>query len=57
MPGAASSPPCPPPPLCAEVQDATLPVILQGGDVMAKAKTGTGKTMAFLIPAVEGLVK
>lgn len=25
-----------------KVQDATLPVILKGGDVMAKAKTGTG---------------
>lgn len=24
---------------------------------MARAKTGTGKTMAFLIPAIEGLVR
>ncbi|KAF7154485.1 hypothetical protein RHSIM_Rhsim01G0081800 [Rhododendron simsii] len=31
------------------VQEATLPVILEGKDVLAKAKTGTGKTVAFLI--------
>jgi superfamily II DNA/RNA helicase len=31
--------------------------VLAGGDVMARAKTGTGKTMAFLIPAIEGLVR
>ncbi|VAH61757.1 unnamed protein product [Triticum turgidum subsp. durum] len=35
------------------VQEATLPVILQGKDVLAKAKTGTGKTVAFLLPAIE----
>ncbi|CAO2179189.1 unnamed protein product [Urochloa humidicola] len=37
------------------VQEATLPVILQGKDVLAKAKTGTGKTVAFLLPAIEVL--
>lgn len=40
-----------------EVQDATLPAVLDGGDVMARAKTGTGKTMAFLIPAIEALCR
>ncbi|KAF5199636.1 Dead-box atp-dependent rna helicase [Thalictrum thalictroides] len=39
------------------VQDATLPVILKGKDVLAKAKTGTGKTVAFLLPAIEAIVK
>lgn len=39
------------------VQEATLPVILQGKDVLAKAKTGTGKTVAFLLPAIELLSK
>ncbi|KAK2406859.1 DEAD-box ATP-dependent RNA helicase [Trifolium repens] len=39
------------------VQEATLPVILQGKDVLAKAKTGTGKTVAFLLPAIEVVVK
>jgi ATP-dependent RNA helicase MSS116 len=37
------------------VQNATLPVVLEGQDVLAKAKTGTGKTIAFLLPAVEAL--
>ncbi|CAK9864690.1 unnamed protein product [Sphagnum jensenii] len=39
------------------VQDATLPVILKGQDVLAKAKTGTGKTIAFLLPAMETILK
>ncbi|KAK9094202.1 hypothetical protein Scep_025671 [Stephania cephalantha] len=39
------------------VQEATLPVILKGKDVLAKAKTGTGKTVAFLLPAIEVVVK
>ena len=39
------------------VQAQTLPVILQGFDVIAKAKTGTGKTMGFLLPTVELLLK
>eukprot|EP01062_Namystynia_karyoxenos_P001359 TRINITY_DN10463_c1_g2_i1.p1 TRINITY_DN10463_c1_g2~~TRINITY_DN10463_c1_g2_i1.p1 ORF type:complete len:759 (+),score=200.31 TRINITY_DN10463_c1_g2_i1:112-2388(+) len=37
------------------VQNETLPLIMQGGDVIAKAKTGTGKTCAFLLPTVERL--
>eukprot|EP00605_Chrysophyceae_sp_TOSAG23-4_P001864 GSChrysophyteH1.ASY1.ANO1.2056.1 assembled CDS len=36
-----------------EVQRQTLPGILAGKDCLAKAKTGTGKTLAFLIPTVE----
>ncbi|CAK7348733.1 unnamed protein product [Dovyalis caffra] len=39
------------------VQAATLPVILKGKDVLAKAKTGTGKTVAFLLPSIEVVVK
>jgi ATP-dependent RNA helicase MSS116 len=42
-----------------EVQAQTLPVILDSKhqiDVLAKAKTGTGKTLGFLIPAVEQLL-
>jgi Rad3-related DNA helicase len=31
-------------------------LLLQGYDVLAKAKTGTGKTLAFLIPIAEHLV-
>lgn len=39
------------------VQSQTLPILLQGTDCLAKAKTGTGKTLAFLIPTVENIVK
>eukprot|EP01134_Creolimax_fragrantissima_P003989 CFRG3989T1 len=35
------------------VQSMTLPAILEGRDVLAKARTGTGKTLAFLIPTIE----
>lgn len=27
----------------------------KGHDVLAKAKTGTGKTLSFLLPAIEGV--
>lgn len=36
-----------------KVQAATLEPLLSGQDVFVKSKTGSGKTMAFLIPAVE----
>ena len=36
-----------------EVQEKTIPVMLAGRDVIAKAPTGTGKTFAFGIPMVE----
>ncbi|KAI6707758.1 hypothetical protein NL676_010720 [Syzygium grande] len=39
------------------VQEATLPAILKGKDVLAKAKTGTGKTVAFLLPSIEVVIK
>ncbi|VFQ73203.1 unnamed protein product [Cuscuta campestris] len=39
------------------VQEATLPIILKGKDVLAKAKTGTGKTVAFLLPSIEIVLK
>eukprot|EP00966_Prymnesium_polylepis_P040049 930004-Prymnesium_polylepis.1 len=39
------------------VQEQTLPVALGGKDVIAKAKTGTGKTIGFLLPTIERLIK
>ena len=39
------------------VQDQTLPPILQGLDVLARAKTGSGKTVAFLLPSIEAMLK
>ena len=38
---------------CTAVQQETLPVLLGGADLVCKAKTGTGKTLAFLIPGIE----
>lgn len=39
--------------LCTTVQAQSVPPTLQGVDMVCKAKTGTGKTLAFLIPALE----
>ncbi|KAL6761806.1 P-loop containing nucleoside triphosphate hydrolase protein [Haematococcus lacustris] len=41
---------------CTHVQSQALPACLAGGDVLAKAKTGTGKTIAFGIPVIETLL-
>ncbi len=35
------------------IQEAAIPVALAGRDVLARAKNGTGKTGAFLIPVLE----
>lgn len=37
------------------VQEETIPLLLQGLDVVAQSKTGSGKTLAFGIPIVESL--
>ena len=39
------------------IQDKTIPVILEGHDVIGMANTGTGKTAAFLIPLIEKVLK
>ena len=36
-----------------EIQEKAIPIILQGRDVLGKSNTGTGKTAAFGIPAIE----
>ncbi|KAI9282788.1 P-loop containing nucleoside triphosphate hydrolase protein [Sporodiniella umbellata] len=38
-----------------EIQAATFDTIFDGKDVLARARTGTGKTLAFAIPVVEQL--
>jgi len=38
------------------IQEATIPVILEGKDVLAGAATGTGKTAAFVLPALQQLI-
>jgi ATP-dependent RNA helicase DeaD len=37
------------------IQAATIPLLLQGHDVLGQAQTGTGKTAAFALPVLERL--
>jgi len=37
------------------IQAAAIPVLLAGKDVIGQAQTGTGKTAAFSIPAIDGV--
>ncbi len=39
------------------IQAGAIPPVLEGKDVLATAQTGTGKTLAFLIPIVEMLAQ
>ena len=39
-----------------EIQQQAVPVVLQGRDLMASAPTGTGKTAAFVLPALQRLL-
>merc|ERR1719222_521466 len=36
-----------------EIQSATIPHLLEGRDLVGAAKTGSGKTLSFLVPSVE----
>ena len=38
------------------IQEQAIPVVLQGGDVMGAAQTGTGKTAGFGLPLIERLL-
>ncbi len=37
------------------IQAATIPLLLQGGDIIGQAQTGTGKTAAFALPVLSRL--
>src|SRR5262245_1875127 len=37
------------------IQEGAIPAILGGSDVICQAQTGTGKTLAFLLPMLEKL--
>lgn len=39
------------------IQEAAIPVALEGRDLLACAQTGTGKTATFVIPVIQDLVK
>jgi superfamily II DNA/RNA helicase len=38
------------------IQAKAIPIILEGGDVMGSAQTGTGKTAAFVLPILHQLI-
>ncbi|MCP2669892.1 DEAD/DEAH box helicase [Maricaulaceae bacterium EIL42A08] len=38
------------------IQEQAIPVMLQGGDLMGLAQTGTGKTAAFVLPLINRLI-
>ena len=40
-----------------EVQLKTIPIIQKGKDILCTAKTGSGKTLSFLIPSMEMLIR
>ncbi len=37
------------------IQEKAIPVIMDGKDVIGQAKTGTGKTLAFVLPILENI--
>lgn len=39
------------------VQSKVVPLVLNGQDVLAKAKTGSGKTAAYLLPLLHAILK
>lgn len=41
---------------CTPVQEHTIPVILEGKDLIGVAQTGTGKTAAYLLPILDRLL-
>ncbi|MEW8204544.1 MAG: DEAD/DEAH box helicase, partial [Candidatus Thiodiazotropha taylori] len=42
---------------CTPIQAETLPIALSGKDLAGQAQTGTGKTAAFLIAAIDHLLR
>ena len=46
------TPPCAP----SQVQKACIPKALEGMDIVGQAKTGTGKTLAYLVPMAHALL-
>ena len=39
------------------VQSKAIPLALEGRDVLARAKTGSGKTTAYLLPIIHSILK
>ena len=38
------------------VQEQSMPLLMKGRDLLAQAQTGTGKTAAFALPILNGLL-
>ena len=43
--------------IATEVQAKSIPIALKGEDIIGSAKTGSGKSLAFLIPTIEFILK
>lgn len=39
------------------VQSKAIPLTLEGRDILARAKTGSGKTAAYLLPIIHSILK
>lgn len=39
------------------IQEKAIPYVLEGKDVLAKARTGSGKTGAFVIPTIHKILE
>ena len=39
------------------IQKESIPLVLEGGDLLAGAQTGTGKTAGFTLPLLHNLMK
>ncbi|MEM3859596.1 MAG: DEAD/DEAH box helicase, partial [Candidatus Micrarchaeaceae archaeon] len=40
-----------------DVQAEAIPILLEGKDLIVRAKTGTGKTLAFIVPIFQMIDK
>ncbi|RZM32726.1 MAG: DEAD/DEAH box helicase, partial [Sphingomonas sp.] len=39
------------------IQAQSIPILLEGGDLLGIAQTGTGKTAAFVLPSIQRLTE
>lgn len=40
-----------------EIQKRTIPIALEGADILASSHTGSGKTLAYLLPSIVSIIK